>query len=199
MRSQLRWQQHLTFGRLAQRSGGGLLIRFRLVQLQYLPPNQGVAGSSPAERTISFFFSPIQNYMMILYRAFFIQLINFIKEKYIFKSKNVCLIISVALAILCLIIMIVALGTGSQGLNSSDGTEVAGTALGMAIVMPCVVVGGIGTVLHTIGGCVYKRGLVLAGLICECASIIFMFLWGMYYIPAIVLGFIGYAKMPKKV
>ena len=71
-------------------------------------------------------------------------------------------------------------------------------ALGMTIVMPCVVVGGIGTVLHTIGGCVYKRGLVLAGLICECVSIILMFLWGMYYIPAIVLGFIGYAKMHKK-
>ena len=82
-----------------------------------------------------------------------------------FKTKNVCLIISVALAILCLIIMIVALGTGSQGLNSNDDVEVAGTALGMTIVMPCVVVGGIGTVLHTIGGCVYKRGLVLAGLI----------------------------------
>ena len=115
-----------------------------------------------------------------------------------FKTRNVCLIISVALAILCLIIMIVALGTGSQGLNSNDDVEVAGTALGMTIVMPCVVVGGIGTVLHTIGGCVYKRGLVLAGLICECVSIILMFLWGMYYIPAIVLGFIGYAKMYKK-
>ena len=115
-----------------------------------------------------------------------------------FKTKNVCLIISVALAILCLIIMIVALGTGSQGLNSNDDVEVAGTVLGMTIVMPCVVVGGIGTVLHTIGGCVYKRGLILAGLICECVSIILMFLWGMYYIPAIVLGFIGYAKMHKK-
>ena len=116
-----------------------------------------------------------------------------------FKTRNVCLIISVALAILCLIIMIVALGTGSQGLNSNDDVEVAGTALGMTIIMPCVVVGGIGTVLHTIGGCVYKRGLVLAGVICECVSVVLMITWGMFYIPAIILGFIGYAKMPRKI
>lgn len=116
-----------------------------------------------------------------------------------FKSRNVCLIISVALAILSLVIMLIALGTGLQALNSTDSAEVVGTALGMAIVIPCVVVGGIGTILHTVGGCIYKRGLVLAGLICECVSVLLMFLWGMYYIPAIVLGFIGYAKMPKKV
>lgn len=116
-----------------------------------------------------------------------------------FKYKNVFLIISVALAILCLIFMIYSFCNASTGVNSVDFAESAGTAIGMALVVPCMVVGGVGTILHTVGGCVYKRGLILAGVICECVSVVLMITWGMFYIPAIVLGFIGYAKMPKKV
>lgn len=116
-----------------------------------------------------------------------------------FKAKNVCLIISVALAILCLIFMIYSFCNASTGVNGVDSAESAGTAIGMALVAPCLAVGGVGTILHTVGGCVYKRGLLLAGVICECVSVVLMITWGMFYIPAIVLGFIGYAKMPKKV
>lgn len=116
-----------------------------------------------------------------------------------FKSKNVCLIISVALAILCLIFMIYSFCNASTGVNSANSAESVGTTIGMALVAPCMVVGGVGTILHTVGGCVYKRGLVLAGVICECVSAVLMITWGMFYIPAIVLGFIGYAKMPKKI
>lgn len=111
-----------------------------------------------------------------------------------FKSKDICLIISVALAILCLIFMIYSFCNASTGVNSVDSAESVGTAIGMALVA-----GGVGTILHTVGGCIYKRGLVLAGVICECVSILLMITWGVFYIPAIVLGFIGYAKMPKKV
>lgn len=116
-----------------------------------------------------------------------------------FKCKNVCMIISVALSILCFIFMIYSFCNASTGVNSVDSAESVGTAIGMALVVPCLVVGGVGTILHTVGGCVYKRGLVLAGVICECVSVVLMITWGMFYIPAIVLGFIGYAKMPKKV
>ena len=116
-----------------------------------------------------------------------------------FKAKNICLIISVALAILCLIFTIYSFCNASTGVNSADSAESVGTAIGMALVAPCMVVSGVGTILHTAGGCVYKRGLVLAGVICECASVVLMITWGMFYIPAIILGFIGYAKMPKKV
>lgn len=115
-----------------------------------------------------------------------------------FKSKNVCLIISVALAVLCFVFMVYTFCDASSGLTSNNAGESLGTAIGMALIAPCIIVGGIGTVFHTIGGCIYKRGFVLAGLICECVSIVLMFTWGMFYIPAIVLGFIGYAKMPKK-
>lgn len=87
--------------------------------------------------------------------------------------------------------MIYSFCDASAGVNSADTAESVGA--------PCLVVGGVGTILHTIGGCIYKRGLVLAGVICECVSILLMITWGVFYIPAIVLGFIGYAKMPKKV
>ena len=116
-----------------------------------------------------------------------------------FKYKNICMIISVALAILCLIFMIYSFCNASTGVNSVDSAESVGTAIGMALVAPCLVAGGVGTILHTVGGCVYKRGLVLAGVICECVSVVLMITWGMFYIPAIILGFIGYAKMPRKI
>lgn len=80
-----------------------------------------------------------------------------------FKTKNVCLIISVALAILCLIFMIYSFCNASTGVNSVDSAESVGTAIA-----PCLVVGGVGTILHTVGGCVYKRGLVLASVYLSC-------------------------------
>lgn len=70
-----------------------------------------------------------------------------------FKSKNVCLIISVALAILCLIFMIYSFCDASAGVNSVDSAESVGTAIGMALVAPCMVVSGVGTILHTPDGC----------------------------------------------
>lgn len=115
-----------------------------------------------------------------------------------FKQKNVCMIISVALAIIWLLFSVFAFADTSSGLNSADDAEVIGTGLALAMVMPYLVIAAVGTLLHTIGGIVYKRGLTLAGLIVECASILFMITWGFGYLVVAIFGFIGYAKMPKK-
>ena len=86
-------------------------------------------------------------------------------------------------------------GDASQGLNSADAAEGVGTALGMAMVLPYLVVATIGTILHLIGGFITKRGLFLAGLILECVSIFLMPFWGFGYIVVIIFGFIGHSKM----
>lgn len=65
-----------------------------------------------------------------------------------FKAKNVCLIISVALAVLCLIFMIYGFCDASVCVNSADTAESVGTMIGAALVAPCLVVGGVGTILH---------------------------------------------------
>lgn len=115
------------------------------------------------------------------------------------EHKNVCLIISVFVAIFWLGISLFCYGDVSGGVNSADTAEAIGTAIGMAIVMPYLVVATVGTILHTIGGFIYKRGLVLAGLICECVAILLCASWGFGYIAVIIFGFIGFAKMKPKI
>lgn len=116
-----------------------------------------------------------------------------------FNKKNICLIISVIVAIIWMGISIYAMCDVSTGLNSSDTAEAIGTGLGMALLMPYLIISSIGAILHTIGGFTYIKGLVLAGLIVECVGLVIGFTWGFGYIVAIVLGFIGYSKMMKEV
>lgn len=114
------------------------------------------------------------------------------------KRKNICLIISVIIAVLWMCFSIYCMFDVSNGLNSKDATKAIGTGLGMALLMPYLIVSSIGAILHTIGGFTYIRGLALAGLIVECVGLILGITWGFGYIPAIILGFIGYAKMKKE-
>lgn len=116
-----------------------------------------------------------------------------------FKNKNICLIISVILAIIWMFISIFAMGDVSTGLNSEDiGTSI-GTAIGMILFMPYLVISSIGVILHTIGGFTYIKGMILAGLICECVGLLLGFAWGFGYIPVIILGFIGYSRTKKNI
>lgn len=114
-----------------------------------------------------------------------------------FKNKNFCLIISIVIAVIWVFVGISAMSNASGGLDSGDTAAEIGTAIGMMLLMPYLIISSIGALLHTIGGFVYKRGLVLAGLIIECVGLLFGITWGFGYIPAIVFGFIGYAKMKK--
>ena len=114
-----------------------------------------------------------------------------------FKQKNICLIISVITAILWILLSLFTMSDVSAGLSSAEAGEAIGTAIGMALFMPYLVLALVGTILHSVGGFIYKRGLVLAGLIVECVGILLGFAWGFGYILPITLGFIGYAKMRK--
>ena len=117
-----------------------------------------------------------------------------------FEKKNVCLIISVIIAVIWVFVGISTMISVGEPLendaeNLEDVGEQVGTAIGMALMMPYLIVSSIGALLHTIGGFVYKKGLVLAGMIVECVSLMLGITWGFGVIPAIILGFIGYSKM----
>ena len=114
-----------------------------------------------------------------------------------FKNKNVCLIISVIIAVCWVFVGIAAMAGVSGDLNSGDTAAEIGTAIGMTLLMPYLIVSSIGALLHTIGGFTYKRGLILSGLIIECVGLLLGITWGFGYIPAILFGFIGYAKIKK--
>ena len=112
-----------------------------------------------------------------------------------FKNKNICLIISVVIAILWVIVGVSAMIDVSSDLNSGNTAEEIGTAIGMALLMPYLIISSIGTMLHVIGSFVYKKGLVLAGLIVELVGMLLGITWGFGYILVAIFGFIGYAKI----
>ncbi|MBQ8416671.1 MAG: hypothetical protein IJX13_07240 [Clostridia bacterium] len=119
-----------------------------------------------------------------------------------FAKKNLFLIISVIIAVIWVFVGIFTMMSLGEPLengaeNLEDVGKQIGTAIGMALMMPYLIVSSVGALLHTIGGFVYKKGLVLAGLILECVSLLLGITWGFGFIPAIILGFIGYSKMKK--
>ena len=119
-----------------------------------------------------------------------------------FAKKNVVLIISVIIAVIWVFVGISTMMSLGEPLENEaesleDVGEQIGTAIGMTLMIPYIIVSSVGALLHTIGGFVYKKGLVLAGLILECVSLLLGITWGFGFIPAIILGFIGYSKIKK--
>ena len=108
------------------------------------------------------------------------------------KRNNVYLITSVFVAVVWINISIYTMTLVGEPIDND-----AGMAIVMALMAPYLIVSSIGTILHAIGGFVYKRGLVLAGLIMECVSILLGIIWGVGFILVIILGFIGLAKMEE--
>lgn len=104
-----------------------------------------------------------------------------------YRERSACLIISIIAAIIWAIL-------GTHTIISTG--EFLGLEIGVILMIPYLMVSSIGVLLHMIGGFACKRGLVLAGLIMECVSISLGIIWGFGFVLAIILGFIGYAKMP---
>lgn len=90
-------------------------------------------------------------------------------------KKNKTMIISMVLAI---IISLYGYIDAGSIVNSTDVAEALGGMVGMAMITPYMIVAFVGTVLHVVGAAVYKPGLTLSGLICECVSILLMVTWG---------------------
>ena len=112
-------------------------------------------------------------------------------------KKNKTMVISMVLAIIWTVISLYGYIDAGSIVNSTDAAEAFGGMVGMAMITPYMIVAFVGTILHVVGAVVYKPGLTLSGLICECVSILLMVTWGFGFIPTIILGFIGYSKMRK--
>lgn len=109
------------------------------------------------------------------------------------KSKTA--IISGVLGALYSIYLISYFGNTIFGTN--DGAEALGGAIASAMVMPHLILVVLASIFMLIGAFINKVGFVLTGAILFCVAAAAFFIYAIFLIPMIVLGFIGYSKVRK--
>jgi hypothetical protein len=78
--------------------------------------------------------------------------------------------------------------------GSSSVEESFGTAIGVAIIFPHLLVGSIGSIFNIFGLIKSKKGFILTSAILYCTSIALCIFWAFLLIPGMVLIWVGFAK-----
>lgn len=112
------------------------------------------------------------------------------------KRSKVALVAALV-ATLCVILEYVIYGDAASGVDSANVGEAIGTAIGLAMVLPHVIVFALGALFNWIGWGTRVRGFTLTAGILYCVALILGIQnWFMVILP-IVLAFIGFAKQGK--
>ena len=112
------------------------------------------------------------------------------------KRSKVALVAALV-ATLCVILEYVIYGDAASGVDSANAGEAIGTAIGLALVLPHVIVFALGALFNWIGWGTRVRGFTLTAGILYCVALILGIQnWFMVILP-IVLAFIGFAKQGK--
>ena len=113
-----------------------------------------------------------------------------------FKNRQVLSFVAHAIATLVAIYLSVQLGAAtSEGMSGSAGEQI-GTAIGVAIVAPGVILTWIAVILGWLGFFLRVPGLTLTAAIIYIVAGIVGILWLVLFflLPSIVLAFIGWSK-----
>lgn len=111
-----------------------------------------------------------------------------------FKSRSKVLFVGSFLATAYIIYLMIYFG-GSM--SSSDATEALGGAIATALVMPHMLITGLGVIFSWVGFFARKPWGALVGAILYCVGAVLFLIYAIFSIPLIVLGFIGFAKQKK--
>lgn len=82
--------------------------------------------------------------------------------------------------------------------TGSGAAEQIGSAIGMIMILPHLMLASIGMIFNLIGVKNIKSGFILTSAILYTISVVIMPFWAFLLIPGMILMWIGYAKMPKK-
>ena len=85
------------------------------------------------------------------------------------------------------------------GINAdvNDTAEAVGAGFATVLVLPHMLLLGLGVIFNWVGFGTKKNGFILAGAILYCVSALLFFIYAVFLIPSIVLGFVGYSKQKK--
>lgn len=111
-----------------------------------------------------------------------------------FKNRSKVLFVASLLATIYVIYLMVYFGGAS---TSTDSAEAIGGAIATALVMPHMVITGLGAVFGWIGFGAKKNWAALVAAILYSVGLLLFFVYFMFSVPLIVLGFVGYSKQKK--
>lgn len=111
-----------------------------------------------------------------------------------FKNRSKILFVATLLATLYVIYLISYFG---GTVSSTDGAEQVGSAIATALVMPHMIITGIGAIFGWISFGTRKTWAALVGAILYSVGLLMFFIYFMFSVPLIILGFIGYSKQKK--
>lgn len=111
-----------------------------------------------------------------------------------FKTRSKVLCVTAVLSTLYAIyLMVYIMGAGA----GSDTAEQIGTAIGIAIMMPHLILMGLGAIFTCVGFGLAKSWGALVGAILFSVGLLLMPLYFMFTVPLIVLGFVGFSNQKK--
>lgn len=112
------------------------------------------------------------------------------------KRSKVALVAAI-IATLCIILEYTIYGDAASNVNSENAAEAVGTAIGLALVLPHMILFALGALFNWIGWGTRVRGFTLTAGILYCVALILGIQnWFMVILP-IILAFIGFAKQGK--
>lgn len=111
-----------------------------------------------------------------------------------FKDRSKTLFVCAVLATIYCLYLIIYFG---NSMTSNDGAEVWGGLVATTLVMPHIVMIALGAIFSWLGFCLRKSWAALVGAILYCVATVLFFLYALFTIPLIVLGFVGYTKQKK--
>lgn len=107
-------------------------------------------------------------------------------------KKSKLLLVSLILSGLYLVYIV---GYFFNGLDTTTGSEQAGMALALTLVVPHIVALAIGLLFNVLGYAMSRRGFALTGAILYAVAIVLFPLYFMFVIIQVILSFVGYARM----
>ena len=112
------------------------------------------------------------------------------------KRSKVALVAAI-IATLCIILEYTIYGDAASNMNSENAAEAVGTAIGLALVLPHMILFALGALFNWIGWGTRVRGFTLTAGILYCVALVLGIQnWFMVILP-IILAFIGFAKQGK--
>ena len=111
-----------------------------------------------------------------------------------FKGRSKALFVASLLTTMYVIYLIVHFGSS---IFAQDSAEALGGALATALVAPHMFILGLGVIFGWVGFLARKSWAALVAAILYCVGGLLFFVYFMFVIPSIILGFIGYSKQKK--
>jgi heme/copper-type cytochrome/quinol oxidase subunit 2 len=122
---------------------------------------------------------------------------SIIKRGIMFKTRSKVAFLAAVFATAYAIYSLVYWGGVVGETQSTDAAEAIGSGLATLLVVPHIIVTVLGALFGVIAFFTRSAGLILTSAILYSVAAALFFVYAIFLVPSIVLGFVGYSKQKK--